>query len=93
MSRLAHPGGNITGLTRLAPELVGKNLQILKEVVPETNPKNPLSAMMVTDAQNAARTLGVQLKILEARTPAEVERPRRRGDASAGLRSAIDSVR
>jgi putative ABC transport system substrate-binding protein len=81
VSSLAHPGGNITGLTRLAPELVGKNLQILKEVVPETtrvgvlaNPKNPLSAMMVTDAQNAARTLGVQLKILEARTPAEVER-------------------
>jgi len=63
VSSLAHPGGNITGLTRLAPELVGKNLQILKEV-------------MVLDAQNAARTLGVQLKILEARTPAEVERAR-----------------
>jgi putative ABC transport system substrate-binding protein len=81
VSSLAHPGGNITGLTRLAPELVGKNLQILKEAVPETtrvavlaNPKNPLSAMMVADAQNAARTLGVQLKIVEARTPAEVER-------------------
>jgi putative tryptophan/tyrosine transport system substrate-binding protein len=81
VSSLAHPGGNITGLTRLAPELVGKNLEILKEAVPETtrvavlaNPKNPLSAMMVADAQNAARTLGVQLKIFEARTPAEVER-------------------
>ena len=38
VSSLAHPGGNITGLTRLAPELVGKNLQILKEAVPENDP-------------------------------------------------------
>ena len=81
VSGLAHPGGNITGLTRLAPELVGKNLEFLREAVPEAtrvgvlaNPKNPLSAAMVADAQNAARSLGVQLKVIEARTPAEVEK-------------------
>src|SRR5437870_8651415 len=47
VSSLAHPGGNITGLARLAPELVGKNLELLKEAVPEAtrigvlaNPRN-----------------------------------------------------
>ena len=81
VSSLAHPGGNITGLARLAPELVGKNLELLKEAVPEAtrigvlaNPRNPLSDAMVKDARNAARSLGVQLKVIAVRTPGEVER-------------------
>jgi putative tryptophan/tyrosine transport system substrate-binding protein len=81
VSSLAHPGGNITGLARLAPELVGKNLELLKEAVPEAtrigvlaNPRNPLSDAMVKDARNAARSLDVQLKVIAVRTPAEVEK-------------------
>ncbi len=81
VSSLAQPGGNITGLTRQGPELIGKNLELLKEAVPETarfgvlaNPKNPLGSAMVADAQRAARSLGVRLKVLEARAPTEIEK-------------------
>jgi putative ABC transport system substrate-binding protein len=81
VASLAHPGGNITGLTRQSPELIGKNLEFLNEAVPETirigvlaNPKNPLGSAMVADAQHAARALGVRIKVLEARSSTEIEK-------------------
>jgi ABC-type uncharacterized transport system substrate-binding protein len=81
VASLAHPGGNITGLTRQSPELIGKNLEFLNEAVPETirigvlaNPKNPLGSAMVADAQHAAQALGVRIKVLEARSSTEIEK-------------------
>jgi ABC-type uncharacterized transport system substrate-binding protein len=75
ISSLARPGGNVTGLTRETRELVGKNLELLREALPGTgrigvlvNPTDPLESAMVTDAKDAAKTLGVQLKIVEAGT-------------------------
>jgi putative ABC transport system substrate-binding protein len=58
---LARPGGNITGLSSVAPDLVGKQLQLLKEAVPGisrvavlSNPNNPLHAVMLkTNAEEA----------------------------------------
>jgi len=77
---LARPGGNVTGTSFMGPDLVGKQLQVLKEVVPKVsrvallmNPANPASAPMLREAEAAARALGVRLQVLEARDPQEID--------------------
>ena len=74
VTSLARPGGNVTGLSLLAPEIVPRQLQILKEAIPGasrisvlSNPANPYTALMVKEAEAAARSLGVQLRLLEVR--------------------------
>ncbi len=81
VASLARPGGNITGLSLMLPELVGKQLELLKEVVPKVsrvallgNPANPPYAQQVRQAQDAARALGVRLQPLEARDPSEIDK-------------------
>jgi putative ABC transport system substrate-binding protein len=74
VASLAHPGGNVTGLTTLAPELYSKRLELLKEALPAVarvgmllNPTGP-SAMGASNAtETAARKLGLQLRRLEVR--------------------------
>jgi len=74
---LARPGGNLTGLTLSAgPEIVGKSLQLLKEAVPKVsrvavlpNPANPSHPLLLKETQVAARSLRLQLLIVEARGP------------------------
>jgi putative ABC transport system substrate-binding protein len=80
-SSLARPGGNITGMSSMSPELVEKQLQILKEVVPKVsrvallgNPAQPGHAPQVRHAQDTARVLGVGLQLLEARDPREIDK-------------------
>jgi putative ABC transport system substrate-binding protein len=80
VASLAHPGGNVTGLTIMSPDLVGKQLQLLTEVVPTVSrvavllqPDNPASARQLREAEAAARALGVQLHTLEARNPQEID--------------------
>jgi putative ABC transport system substrate-binding protein len=80
VASLARPGGNITGLSAMAPELVGKQLELLKEVVPKVsrvallgNPANPGTAPMVRRTQDTARELGIQLQRLEARSPNQID--------------------
>ena len=74
VASLARPGGNITGLSTLSPELVGKQLEFLKDVLPTVsrvavlwNPANPASTLIVRAADVAAQALGVQLHLVEAR--------------------------
>ena len=81
VASLARPGGNVTGLSIMAPELVGKQLQLLKEVVPKVgrmallwNPANVGDPPQVREAEGAARTLGVRLQLLEVRRPDEIGR-------------------
>jgi putative tryptophan/tyrosine transport system substrate-binding protein len=71
IASLARPGGNITGLSALNPELEGHRLELLKEVVPSLtrvallwNPAHPLHQLMVGDTQRAAQALGVQLQLV-----------------------------
>ncbi len=73
VSSLARPGGNVTGLMRETRDLIGKNLQLLKETLPGTerigvlvNPADPVKSMMEADAKEAAKALGVQLNFWEA---------------------------
>jgi putative ABC transport system substrate-binding protein len=75
VASLARPGGNITGLTILAPELSGKRLELLKEAVPNVtrvaflwNPANPAQAPQWREAQAAAQALGLRLQSLEVRS-------------------------
>ncbi|HUL89135.1 MAG TPA: ABC transporter substrate-binding protein [Pseudolabrys sp.] len=71
---LARPGGNITGITNINTELVSKRLELLRELVPKAttvallvNPTSPQIAESVSkDLQSTARTLGLQLHILQA---------------------------
>jgi putative tryptophan/tyrosine transport system substrate-binding protein len=77
---LARPGGNLTGVSLMAPDLVGKQLGLLKELVPKVsrvailrNPANPASAPQLREAEAAARALGVRLQTLEARSPPEID--------------------
>jgi len=80
VASLARPGGNITGLSMMLPELVGKQLELLKEILPKVsrvaflgNPANPAYAPLVRHAQDTARALGVRLQPLEARDPSEID--------------------
>ena len=77
---LARPGGNITGLTVQAPELQGKRLQLLKEAVPNASrmailwdPTEPGRRASVSQAEAAARALGMQLQLLEVRSAAQLD--------------------
>jgi putative ABC transport system substrate-binding protein len=80
VASLARPGGNLTGLSALSPELSGKRLELLREAMPGAariavlvNPTNPAKALEVREIQTTAQTLGVQLQTLEVRGPDEFE--------------------
>jgi putative ABC transport system substrate-binding protein len=81
IASLAQPGGNITGLTTFSVELLGKRLELLKELVPTVtriailaNPANPATVYAVREAQAFAHALGVQPHVIEVRSPDEFER-------------------
>jgi len=80
VASLAHPGGNITGLSNLISDLSGKRLEILKEAFPGIsrigviwNPENPSSARGFKETQVAAKALALQLQSLEVRSPSDFE--------------------
>jgi ABC-type uncharacterized transport system substrate-binding protein len=78
---LARPGGNVTALTfSFDLEVVGKALELLKEIVPNVrrvafllNPANPGTKLAIKNVKSRAKSLGVQLQLLEARGPGEFE--------------------
>ena len=79
---LARPGGNVTGTSGAATQVVGKQMELLRETFPDVsrvavlwNPANPIyQALQLREAESAARALRVELQLLEARSPAEIER-------------------
>jgi putative ABC transport system substrate-binding protein len=71
VASLARPGGNITGLTIISPELSGKRLELLKEVVPRLSRVGVLRAPKAhgpawKEVEPAGRTLGLKLQPLDA---------------------------
>ena len=82
VTSLARPGGNVTGTSGAWTQVVGKQLELLKEILPDAsrvavlwNPGNPVyQALQLREAQIAARTLRVELQLVEARTAADLER-------------------
>jgi len=81
IASLARPGGNVTGMSGSAGlEIVAKQLELLKETVPEirrvailSNPANAYHQLAIKEVNAAARSLGVQLQLLEARGPNEFD--------------------
>jgi putative tryptophan/tyrosine transport system substrate-binding protein len=80
VSSLARPGGNITGLSTLAPEISGKQLELLKEIVPKLarvavigNSTRAGTAQMLKETELAAETLKVQLQYLDVLAPKDIE--------------------
>jgi putative tryptophan/tyrosine transport system substrate-binding protein len=81
VASFARPGGNITGLTPLDPELIGKQLELLKETLPKLSqaavmwkPDDSGSALQWQETRTAAAALGIQLLSLEVRTPGEIDK-------------------
>jgi len=81
VASLARPGGNVTGLSYLGTELVGKQMELLREAVPSlsrvavlTNPANPTHSPRLRAAAAAAEQLGVKLAPIEARTQGELDK-------------------
>ena len=94
VASLARPGGNMTGLSTLAPELSGKRLELLKEVVPKLSrvavfgdSTTPGNALALRETEFAARTLKVQLQYLDIRGPKDIETAFR--EASKGRADAV----
>jgi putative ABC transport system substrate-binding protein len=80
VASFAKPGGNITGLTPLDPELIGKQLKLLKETLPKRfqvaviwKPDDSGSALRWRETRTSATALGIQRLSLEVRTPGELD--------------------
>jgi len=80
VTSLSRPGGNVTGVTMLSKTLTAKRLELLHEIVPAVtsiallvNPTVPAFEAEVSEAETAARILGVRLEVLKVTTPNEIE--------------------
>src|SRR5213594_1353523 len=79
VASLARPGGNLTGVSFIADELTAKRLELLSELVPRAgviallmSPNNATAERVIRDVQEAARTKGLQLHVLKARSESEI---------------------
>jgi putative tryptophan/tyrosine transport system substrate-binding protein len=80
VASLNRPGGNVTGVANLGAELLPKQLQLLRDLIPNAalfgvlvDPAFPPTQSIITDLQAAARTLGLQLVIANATTDSDLE--------------------
>ncbi len=95
VASLAHPGGNVTGVTyTVGPEIAGKYLQLLKEAVPTlarvaalVYPEYPVTPAFLREAQAAAQALGLTLQSYEVRDPKEFE-----GAFTAMTKARVDGL-
>jgi putative ABC transport system substrate-binding protein len=81
IASLARPGGNVTGMSLMAPDLGGKRLELLKELLPRLarvavlwNSANPYPAIAFKETQAAGRTLGIEVQSAELRSPDDIDR-------------------
>jgi putative ABC transport system substrate-binding protein len=84
VTSLARPGGNVTGVSNLSSELVGKRLDLLKQAVPGVSrvavlwqpgtADERVQTNQLKGAEVAARALGIRLQLVEARGPADLDR-------------------
>jgi putative tryptophan/tyrosine transport system substrate-binding protein len=101
VASLAHPGGNITGLSSISAELNGKRLELLKETVPRLSrvavlgtSTNPGNAQALKETELAAGSFGVKIQYLDVKDPKDIETAFRasrkeRADALLVLNSPI----
>jgi putative tryptophan/tyrosine transport system substrate-binding protein len=94
VASLARPGGNVTGLSLMAPDLGGKRLELLREILPGIshvailwNAANPYPALVFRETQGAARTLRIELESLEVRGPHDFN-----SALDAAIRKGVDAL-
>jgi len=94
---LAHPGGNVTGMNNVAPELAAKRTQLLKEIAPETsrvllllNASSPVESYGLPEFRTAAGAMGVELIVADVR--AREDYPAAFAAATAGRIDALRAV-
>jgi putative tryptophan/tyrosine transport system substrate-binding protein len=94
VASLARPGGNITGLSMISPDLAGKRLELLKEAAPKIARVGVLWDALVPDntldfktTQLAAQALGLKLQSLEVRSPEDLE-----GVFSTAAKQRLDAL-
>ncbi len=94
VASLARPGGNITGLSTLSPEIIGKQMELLKEIIPMIsrvavfgNSIQPGNPQALRETELAAGALGAQLQYLDIRTPKDIETAFR--EANKGRADAV----
>jgi len=107
VASLARPGGNVTGLTGLSPEVTAKRMELLKEAVPGMtrvavmrNPDSPDRETLRAETETAANVLGLQLQALDVRGPQDIEGAfqaassgGRRGSSCSGTRLRTRTAR
>ena len=102
VASLARPGGNITGLSTLAPELNGKRLELLKEIIPKLSrvavfgtSTQPGNAQSLKEVDLAAKAFGVKLQYVDVLSPKDIEsafRAASKGRAEAVLMMVASAV-
>jgi putative ABC transport system substrate-binding protein len=95
VASLARPGGNMTGLSNLAPEISGKQLELLKEIIPRLsrvavfgNSKEPANPQSLKQAELAAGAFKIKLQYVDVLSPKDIEaafRAAGKGRAEAAL--------
>jgi putative ABC transport system substrate-binding protein len=94
VASLARPGGNITGVSLLGPEVAGKRMEVLKEAIPGIdstavlwNPDDPGAHFSLLETQAAGKALNVSVHSFEIRTPADID-----SALSAAARRTVQAV-
>ena len=94
IASLARPGGNLTGLSLMAPDLAGKRLELLKELLPTLsqvavlwNAANPYSAVVLKETKSAAQILNIDVRSLEVREPGDLD-----GALNAATEKPLDAL-
>ena len=80
VTSLARPGGNLTGVAGTGPELSGKQVELIKEVVPQltrlavlANPANPGITGVIRETETTAKSLGVRIKVFDIEEPNKLD--------------------
>jgi putative tryptophan/tyrosine transport system substrate-binding protein len=94
VASLNRPGGNITGLTGQASDLVGKRLQLLLQLLPRKqtiavlmNPNTPYTSLALKQARAAVEGTGIRLQVLETRSAGQLA-----GNISAAVKTGADGL-
>jgi len=94
VASLAQPGGNVMGMSLMAPDLGGKRLELLKEALPRLshiaiiwNAANPYSALVFDETRRAAKKLTIELESLEVRSPGDFD-----GALATTMRNRVDAL-
>jgi putative ABC transport system substrate-binding protein len=94
VTSLARPGSNVTGMSLMAPDLGGKRLELLKELLPRVarvavlwNAANPYPAIVFKETHTAGQTLGIEVQSLEVRNPDDFD-----GAFAAVIRESPDAL-